>query len=66
MLGFALPHGSKGSEGDPNAYFSLLTHTKELVLVIFCDVTAEIDPIFRTDGNRIMDGKTDVLVEIAF
>ena len=31
-----------------NAYFSLLTHTKKLLLVTFCDLTAETGVSFRT------------------
>ena len=40
-----------------NAYFSLLTHTKKLLLVTFCETIAEIGVSFRTHGNR--DGWTD-------
>ena len=62
----ALPHRPQGSEDDPNAYFSLLTHTKKLLLVIFCDPTAETGVSFRTDGGRTAEaeGQTDVEVEI--
>ena len=52
-----------------DAYFSLLTHTKQLLLVTFCDTLAEIEVRFgrtepepRKDGNT--DGQTDVEVEI--
>ena len=47
-----------------NAYFSLLTHTKKLLLVTFCDLTAETGVSFRTDGRRTEEGQTDVEVEI--
>ena len=54
-----------------NAYFSLLTLTKKLLLVTFCDPTAETGVSFQTHGrtnerteqNRT-DGQTDVKVEI--
>ena len=53
-----------------NACFSLLTHTKQLILVTFKDKTARIGVGFRTNrqtnrnGNGMMDGQTDVQVEI--
>ena len=51
-----------------DAYFSLMTHTKQLLLVTFCDTTAGILVIFRTDGRthvkRTAEGQTDVEVEI--
>ena len=50
-----------------NAYFSLLTHTKKLLLVTFCDLNAETGFSFRTDGRRTAaeaEGQTDVEVEI--
>ena len=52
-----------------DAYFSLLTHTKQLVLVTFCDMLAGIEvrfgrkePDARMDGTT--DGQTNVEVEI--
>ena len=36
-----------------NAYFSLLTHTKQLLLVTFCDLTAGI---LKWDGMDAADG----------
>ena len=33
------------------AYFSLLTHTKQLLLVTFCEMPAGIEVSFRTDGQ---------------
>ena len=55
-----------------HAYFSILTHTKQLLLVTFCDTLAGIEVSFwadgtgrtngRTDGRT--DGQTDVEVEI--
>ena len=55
-----------------NAYFSLLTHTKKLLLVTFCDLTAKTGVSFWTHGTDRMDGtewngtdgQTDVKVEI--
>ena len=53
----------RGLRVTQNAYFSLLTHTKKLLLVTFCDPTAETGASFRTDGHG-MEGQTDVEVEI--
>ena len=58
----------RGLRVTQHAYFSLLTHTKQLLLVTFCDPTAGIWVIFRThgrtaDGGRT-EGQTDVEVEI--
>ena len=55
-----------------NAYFSLITHTKQLLLVKFSDTTAGIGASFRkharthtrTDGRTEAEGQTDVEVEI--
>ena len=58
-----------------NAYFSLMTHTKQLLLVTFCYTTAGIGASFRTHGRtdgqtdartdgRTEEGQTDVEVEI--
>ena len=48
-----------------NAYFSLITHTKQLLLVTFSDTTAGIRASFRTDARRMAaEGQTDVEVEI--
>ena len=38
----ALPHGPQQSEADPECIFSLLTHTKELVLVTFCLILTDL------------------------
>ena len=56
-----------GSEGDPGCIFSLMTHTKQLLLVTFCYTTAGIGANFWThaqtaDGRT--EGQTDVEVEI--
>ena len=40
-----------------DAYFSLMTHTKQLLLVTFCDNTAGNGAFFRTHGTT--DGWTD-------
>ena len=45
-----------------NAYFSLLTHTKKLLSVTFCDQTAKTGLSFWThgmDGTDGTDGWTD-------
>ena len=53
-----------------NAYFSLMTHSKQLLLVTICCTTAGTEVSFRTDGGRTEDGRTeeegqtDVEVEI--
>ena len=54
---------SRGLRVTKNAYFSLLTHTKQLLLVTFCDKTARSGVRFQTHGTRT-DGQTDVKVEI--
>ena len=41
-----------------NAYYSLITHTKQLLLVTFSDTTAGIGASFRTDAWTA-DGRTD-------
>ena len=47
-----------------NAYFLLITHTKQVLLVTFCDLTAGIGVSFRTDARTAAEGQTDVEVEI--
>ena len=50
-----------------HAYFSLMTHTKQLLLVPFCDLTAEIGASCRTHARTeeaAAEGQTDVEVEI--
>ena len=53
-----------------DAYFSLLTYNKQLLLVTFCDTLEEIEVSCRWDGNtepepeRGGDEQTDVEVEI--
>ena len=57
----ALPQEQRSDWGmrvTQNEYFSLLTHTKHLLLVTFCDATAGIGSSFWTDGL------TEVIVEI--
>ena len=39
-----------------DAYFSLMTHTKQLLLVTFCYTAAGIGASFRTHGRRTEDG----------
>ena len=50
-----------------DAYFSLITHTKQLLFVTFCDTTAENGAFFGhtdTQTNGRKDGQKDVEVEI--
>ena len=53
-----------------DAYFSLLTRTKQLLLVTFCDTLAGIEVSFwadgtgRTEPEQERDGQMDVEVEI--
>ena len=52
-----------------DVHFSFLTHTKQLLLLTFCDTAAETEVSFgHTDGNGNgtgrTDGQTDVEVEI--
>ena len=42
-----------------DAYFSLLSHTKQLLLVTFSDTTAGIGASFRTDARTDGSGRTD-------
>ena len=51
-----------------NANFSLLMHTKHLLLVTFCGTTAGNGPSFRThrQTDERTDGQIDVKVEIVF
>ncbi len=48
--------------------FSFLTHTKQLLIVTFCDTTAGIGASVWTHGQKHKDGRkdghTDVEVEI--
>ena len=51
-----------------NAYFSLMTHTKQLLLVTFCCTTAGIGVSFQTHAQTAaaaVEGQTEVEVEIA-
>ena len=47
-----------------DVYFSLLTHTKKLLLVTYCDPTAGIGVSFRTHGRTAAERQTDVEVKI--
>ena len=65
----ALPHQQQSDWGlrvTQNAYFSLMTHTKQLLFVTFCYTTAGIGASFRTHARRTAaaEGQTDVEVEI--
>ena len=50
-----------------DAYFSLITHIKQLSLVTFCCTAAGIEVSFRTHGRNTdarTEGQADVEVEI--
>ena len=42
-----------------HAYFSLLTHTKQLLLVTLCDMLAGIEVSFLAEGTGRNQGWTD-------
>ena len=46
-----------------NAYFSLLAHVKQILLVTFCATTARIESVMEQEGQPPY-GWTDVNVEI--
>ena len=47
-----------------NAYFSLIKHTKQLLLVTFCNLTAGTGVSFWMDARTAAaEGQTDVEVE---
>ena len=53
----------KGQRVTQNAYFSPLTHTKQFLLVTFCDMTAGNGTSFgqtETNGRTEPDRPTDV------
>ena len=52
----ALPQQQRVTQ---NEYFSLISHTKQLLLVTFCDTTAGVSIIFRTHGRTHGGGRTD-------
>ena len=56
----------KGLVVPKNAYFSLLTHIKQLLLVTFCYMTPGNEASFRTHARTEprTDEQTDVEVEI--
>ena len=47
----------RGLRMTQNANFSLITHTKQLLLVTLCDTTVGIRVIFRTHERRTADGE---------
>ena len=63
-LGLPLPYGPSGLRVTQNAYFTLLTLTKKLLSVTFCDPTAETGVSFWTHGTNGTGGQIDVKVEI--
>ena len=67
----ALPRQQRSDWGlrvTQNEYFSLIAHTKQLLLVTFCDTAAGIRASFWTHGRTLdggwTEGQTDVKVEI--
>ena len=54
--------GSKGSEGDQDYIFSLLTHATHLSLMTFCETTAGICKKWKCDVRT--EGQTDIKSEI--
>ena len=50
------------SEGGPECKFLLLTHTKQLLIVTFCEMTAGYGASFQT--HKWTDRQTDAKVEI--
>ena len=70
---FALPlwqWSDWGLRVTQNAYFSLITHTKQFLFVTFCYPTAGIGVSFQTHGwtdsrrTAVAEGQTNVEVEI--
>ena len=53
-ISFFLHHGPQGSEDDPEL---VLTHTKQLLLVTFCDTTPGIGAMIWTHAQ--MKGTAD-------
>ena len=50
----------RGLRVTQNAYFSLITHTKQLLLVTFCDTTAGIrSETGRDEADNANTGRTD-------
>ena len=47
-----------------NAYFSLITHTKQLLLVTFSDTTAGIGPSFWTQTDAPKDVDVEIVIKI--
>ena len=72
----ALPRRQQSDRGlrvTQHAYFLIIIHTKQLLLVTFCQPTAGIRASFRMDGRKMdggridkktAEGQTDVEVEI--
>ena len=55
----------RGLRVTQDACFSLLIHTKQLLLMAFCHTSAGIEVNFRTHGRTERNhGQTDVEVEI--
>ena len=66
----ASPRGQRSDWGlrvTQNAYLSLMSYTKQLLLVTLCYTTAGIGASFRTHGRNTdarTEGQTDMEVEI--
>ena len=58
LSSFASLYGPQGSEGDPEGIFSLLTHTRQLLLLSFSDHAAGIVANLKCD--ICMERETDV------
>ena len=58
------PHGPQG-DIFIDCYFSLQTHTKQVLLVTFCDITAGIGASFRTHTHGHTDMEVEVVIYIS-
>ena len=56
----------RGLRVTKNAHFSLLTHTNQLLFVMFCDQTTGIGSVTKHDmtGQDKMGPRMEVIVEI--
>ena len=57
---YASRHRLGGIRVTQDAYFSLLTHTKQLLFVTFCDTLAGIEVSFWTDGRGSRNSYLDL------
>ena len=63
-LGFPCLMDLRGLRVTQNVYFSLLTHTKQVLLVTFCHTTAGNGASFRTHTHGHMHGRTDEQTDV--